>query len=424
MFNDSGTFLVVRPVTTRGLVYDLCGGLPLIDDSAVAARISDLVSLELRKLRTSPTRFVEIALASGQKLDVDLHDDFGAKLAHGYFQEASDWNVVSRLFGPGMTAIDVGANVGVYTLELARRAGPEGCVIAFEPIPEIAATLRGNVDKNGYENVVLRREAASRTEGMAEFFVAENASLSGLFPTSRNEASNVTEVPLVPLDTVAELADLPVDFLKIDAEGAEADVLAGARALIARSPEIVIMLEYSAKNINGVKLEQFLSEIELLVRNGFRVFPGNAASTPLQSFASHELRPGSTGNFFLCRHGGEGEARFLRATSEVASTLPSLADATKRLTSTIAASLRLARAAEVVRASQLVSLASILAKAESTEGIIDRLGKHIEAVDEKLSQLEPQLQTIRSEQALMLDFAQRIRRDTFAGVIRRLLQRG
>lgn len=418
MLNESGTFLVVRPVTTRGLVYDLCGALPLIDDVEVVARLAEIVNVELRKLRMSPGRFVEIALASGQKFDVDMHDEFGAKLAHGYFQEAADWNVVSRFVSPGVTAIDVGANVGVYTLELARRAGPDGCVVAFEPIPEIAATLRGNIDKNGYENVIVRREAASKIEGSADFYVAESASLSGLFPTARNHVSAVSEVRLVPLDSVQELEGRAVGFLKIDAEGSEVDVIEGARALIARSPELVIMLEHSAKNTAGERLAHLMEVLQELAAAGFRIYPGNAATTPISMKDAEELQPGATGNLFLCRSGSAGEARFLHAAAQVAAITPSTDEVKRRLSATVGACLRLVRAAELAQvADGLKNVdSSVGAAVERLEILDSKVGDLGRGVDE----LGSHVRNVHESQARLVEIAEASKKWGFRGLLRRL----
>src|SRR5262245_41937618 len=80
-FNQRGTmssefvpFEVARPISGEGLAFDLCTALPHVRDPAVASRLAETVTRELRKLRVSNRRFAEIGLANGLVIEVDLHD--------------------------------------------------------------------------------------------------------------------------------------------------------------------------------------------------------------------------------------------------------------------------------------------------------------------------------------------------------------
>jgi FkbM family methyltransferase len=135
------------------------------------------------------------------------------------------------LLRPGMTAYDIGANVGFLSLILARLVGPGGRVVCFEPLPGNVEMIERNARSNGFGQVTVRREAAGASDGNARFMVGPETVSSKLASVANPGDSFVgeTEVSVRSLDSVRAVDGVPApDFIKIDAEGAEADVLAGA----------------------------------------------------------------------------------------------------------------------------------------------------------------------------------------------------
>jgi FkbM family methyltransferase len=114
---------------------------------------------------------------------------------------------------------DIGANVGFFTLLAARLVGEGGHVYAFEPLPRNLDFLRRHVALNKLTNVTILPVAVAATAGVLKFAEGANPSMGGL------SATGALEVPTVALD---ELQHRPPRFMKIDVEGAESDVLAGA----------------------------------------------------------------------------------------------------------------------------------------------------------------------------------------------------
>lgn len=165
----------------------------------------------------------------------------------GYWES---WLTVfcARMLKPDMTAFDVGANFGYYTLLFANRVGPAGRVIAIEPNPSTYALLSETVSLNGYDSMVtLVSEAASAISGATvELFVPlgepKNATIA--FSANERPAESVTPVTTVSIDELAK--DLRrVDFVKIDVEGAESDVLQGMAGTIERYRPTIV-LEFNA----------------------------------------------------------------------------------------------------------------------------------------------------------------------------------
>jgi FkbM family methyltransferase len=137
------------------------------------------------------------------------------------------------LLSSGDVFVDVGANVGVYTLHAARRVGPSGKVFFFEPTAETYERTCENVKLNGFTNIKGFQKAVADAEGTVDFMVCEsnNSNYIGTGLLSE-EARESVEVRTVPVDTVDALATREsldkVDLIKIDAEGAETLVMKGA----------------------------------------------------------------------------------------------------------------------------------------------------------------------------------------------------
>ena len=128
---------------------------------------------------------------------------------------------------PGFVVMDVGANVGVYTLKAAREIGPSGLVIAVEPFLETACQLTNNIRANGYGNIRVRNLCVGRRTEETQLYLNGGAPNSfGLFPDGCAESISVLAVTLDDLCRWEGLKRL--DYLKIDAEGAEGQILAGA----------------------------------------------------------------------------------------------------------------------------------------------------------------------------------------------------
>jgi FkbM family methyltransferase len=152
--------------------------------------------------------------------------------------------VVSR----GATVCDIGANAGFYTLGMSHMVGAHGRVISFEPLPANLNKVQSHLVINKIDNVMLSGCALSDKTGRVAF-VAGDSDFTGRI--SEN-ASNTFEVPAMSLDDfISRNAIVDPTFLKIDVEGAEVNVLTGARELIARThPTMLIALHGRQAAVN------------------------------------------------------------------------------------------------------------------------------------------------------------------------------
>ncbi|CCB64986.1 MULTISPECIES: FkbM family methyltransferase [unclassified Hyphomicrobium] len=167
---------------------------------------------------------------------VHMHDRY---LAHDKFAEREE-DIIGDIVDPNRGSIDVGANLGRYTILLSKHTE---FVIAFEPHHEVARLLKELVRRKGIDNVTIVEKAASSAADQTRpfFLPSEGTGHSTLEQTAQNGSTDVTEVTTATLD---QLAGHDVGFVKIDVEGHEYDVLCGAKQFIeANSPTFLIEIE-------------------------------------------------------------------------------------------------------------------------------------------------------------------------------------
>ena len=183
----------------------------------------------------------------GMPIWVDTRDRvIATQLLGGGAWEPSETSAFLAHVRRGMCVLDVGANLGYYTLLAARAVGPSGRVIAFEPEPRNFALLARNVAENGFTNVRLVQAAASNRAGLARLHLDEANFGAHSFEAGsvRTPSGRSVEVETVPLDAFADEArSFEAGILvKIDVQGAEALVLEGMPRLLAL-PGIALLLE-------------------------------------------------------------------------------------------------------------------------------------------------------------------------------------
>jgi FkbM family methyltransferase len=147
----------------------------------------------------------------------------------------------------GNVFYDVGANVGFFSLLAARLIGPHGNVISFEPLPENLRSLRANVERNRFANVKILPFALGAANGEQVFQVSERPTWGKLKDVGTAAPDKyLTDIKVIVRrldDLVIEGAIPPPDFVKIDVEGAEVEVVEGAIETLSRhGPALIIEL--------------------------------------------------------------------------------------------------------------------------------------------------------------------------------------
>jgi FkbM family methyltransferase len=163
---------------------------------------------------------------------------------------------------PGMTVIDVGANAGVYTFSAATRVGPEGKVIAIEPFPACVGYLQETCRVNQLDWVQVYGAAASDQAGNIRLSIHGASELNEVIAEDVEVApGQAVEVRCLTLDSLIETEQLmAVDFLKLDAEGHEINVLHGAKRLLKEFSPIILYENIAGSQGNNVGVAEFLLE--------------------------------------------------------------------------------------------------------------------------------------------------------------------
>ena len=238
----------------------------------------------------------------GFRVQVDLEDRMGQFLyAVGQYERPTSL-LIRSLLDTGSTFLDIGANLGYFTLLAAKHVGPGGRVIAFEPLPSAHSRLRQNVSLNEFNNCQLHRVALSNRRGTAPFFKGpeHHSGLSSLRPLE--SFHGVSSIKVERLDDVVS-ASTAVDLVKIDVEGAEVKVIQGMQNLLAaQRPELIVevteeFLESFSHDVGdlfgelrplGYKMFRIQQDGLTRIRAGSDSEPGqfNALFTARQNWAS------------------------------------------------------------------------------------------------------------------------------------------
>ncbi len=161
---------------------------------------------------------------------------FPLKIRLGRFRsEEIEYTKLGHWAKPGDWVVDIGANVGTYTLKLSSLVGPEGRVISFEPIPDTFELLATNSKYARYENITLIQAAASDRTGLAgmDAPVASDTGLTDYYRASIQPDTSSNRILTLKLDALG-LPD-KISLVKMDAEGHERSVLEGMTDLIRRN---------------------------------------------------------------------------------------------------------------------------------------------------------------------------------------------
>lgn len=210
----------------------------------------------------------------GFLFDLDL-TDFVDQYLYLDAYEKQDYDVLIRAMPAGGVFFDIGAYIGIYTLAMARAVGPTGFVCAFEPNPAIFGRLRQHVIQNHLTNVRLNQVAIGSAEGRAKLNAPtrENSGaaslLNGNMP-ARFQARPV-EVHVTCLDAYCEKHSVDrLDIIKIDCQGYELQVLAGASKVLQKfRPRLLVEYDVDWLFAAGASGTQLCA---LLDRAGYNCF--------------------------------------------------------------------------------------------------------------------------------------------------------
>lgn len=165
----------------------------------------------------------------------DFRDLLQRQMYLGLYEQP-ETRLVQAVLGSGDVFLDVGANVGYYSLLAAQIVGAGGQVHAFEPMPQNGAALRHTVRENGITNIVVNQVAVGAGPGSLDLFVSDqqigNSGWASVVPSGRR-AKMVTVERVAIDDYLTSRSIGRVNLVKLDIEGGELDAFRGMRSLLA-----------------------------------------------------------------------------------------------------------------------------------------------------------------------------------------------
>ncbi len=239
-------------------------------DRVDAGRVWPLSMLSARTKKTLVRKFFKLftpflspTKVDGLVLDMPYVIKYGLKGV-----EDDTKRVMESCIRPGMVVIDVGANIGYLSLLAAKFVGPEGKVYALEPGRKNLESLRKNIENNGFGNIEVLPCAAGATSGPREFHLYGAGNLDSFYVRPDLSAPETVTVDTVRLDDVVKCK---VDFVKIDVEGAEIEVLRGMDNILASNEEIRLIIELNPICLQSAgHLPEELPKF--LIEKGFSIF--------------------------------------------------------------------------------------------------------------------------------------------------------
>jgi len=199
---------------------------------------------------------------------LDQNDNLGLSINPVYGE--SDTKIVKQIIKPGDVVLDIGANIGYFTLIFAKLVENSGKVFSFEPESKNFKILKKNIEVNGYSNVVLEQKIVSNNDGQTTLYISDKAGSHRIHQPDNYVES--IDIDCISLDNYAQRNSIKkIDFIKIDVEGAEFNVLQGLQKIINSNKNITLLVEFSPNQIKSCGIKP-TTMIDFLKENNFKIY--------------------------------------------------------------------------------------------------------------------------------------------------------
>jgi FkbM family methyltransferase len=177
--------------------------------------------------------------------------------------------IFDRYVKPGMSVVDIGANIGCLTMLLASLVGPSGLVVAVEPNPENVKLLEASRRVNGFDQVLVIQAAAGRQTGVQALNVSHSNGMTGELPSDVDAIFASRPVPCFALNAILP-KDQHFNLVKIDTEGAELNALIGLSETMDRDRPVIVS-EFSPGMLPGISHCSGPEYLRFLLAKGYRI---------------------------------------------------------------------------------------------------------------------------------------------------------
>jgi FkbM family methyltransferase len=237
-----------------------------------------------------------VTKVEGISYELDLGQLIDASLFFFGCFEKNTTECLKTLVQPGMTVLDIGANIGCHVLPMARRVGDKGRVIAFEPMNWARKKLVKNIGLNDFTNIVVENSALSDRNGSESIRFRSNWPLDN---AHQPEACIEQMIQFVKLDDYIEANQLAVDLIKLDVDGFEFKVFRGAERLLkSQKPVILTELGHTTDRV-GDSLAEMVRFLDNLGYLFFDEKDFSLIETPLDAVRAYLEKDKNTINVLL-----------------------------------------------------------------------------------------------------------------------------
>jgi len=222
----------------------------------------------------------------GYTMYLDKGDSMGLSLNGVY--EPEETALVKKYIKPGFIILDLGANIGYYSLLFSKLVGPDGKVFAFEPDPMSFRLLQQNIEKNNCSNIHAFQKAVSNKNSKAVLHRDRFNNLDHRIIESDQECTNL-DIEVVRLDDfLTPYFNGAVNLVKMDIQGAEGMAFEGMEKLLAKSEQLIIFTEYWPMNLEktDVGAKAYLMKLDQM---GFLIYDLNEVDGSLKEVTVEDL---------------------------------------------------------------------------------------------------------------------------------------
>ena len=219
---------------------------------------------------------------NGYDLLVLANEDVGRLIHYVNSYEQAETRYLLNVIRKDSVCLDVGANVGYFTMLMAKIAS-SGCVHAFEPMALNSSLLKSSVALNQFANVKVNQFAVGDMVGETSFTESADGAYSSMEDTGRKPSARKITVPVLTLDGYIDDNNIDrVDVIKVDVEGAEGLVIAGASRLLTdvkRRPKVMLLELYDENlNVFGTSVSSIMTK---MLAFGYEIFVLNGNAEPI-----------------------------------------------------------------------------------------------------------------------------------------------
>lgn len=224
---------------------------------------------------------IEIA---GNTLMVNDKNIFYILHEHYRQHEKEELKFINKNIKKGDNVIDLGANIGYYTILMSKLVGDEGKVFSFEPDPNSAEILKMNIDLNDCKNVIIVQKAVHNETNKVKFYICDTDNRNNSMYMEYNDS---IEVESIKLDDYFKDYTESITFIKMDIQGSEVNVLKGMQSLLQKNRNLVLVTEIFPQALTkaGTTTDEYMKIIQ---DNGFKIFNSDGTIADVNILTKNE----------------------------------------------------------------------------------------------------------------------------------------